>query len=98
MKPELWLKEVAEDEPVVAPIAGISSKETSYLAALQHLGIAQNTPAQISDFETAPFPSDTFHSNWARYPANNIFDLKAEITIELQNRYMAGKGNKNKNR
>ena len=83
MKPELWLKEGAEDEPLVAPIAGMSSKETSYLAALQHLGIAQNTPAQISDFETAPCPSDTFHSNWARCPGNTRFDLKAETEIEI---------------
>ena len=67
------------------------SKATSYLSELQQLGIFQNNPAQISDFETAPFPSDTFLSNWARYPGNTIFDLKAEIAIELQILYMAGK-------
>ena len=76
----------------------MSSKATSYLAALQHLVISQNTPAQISNFETAPCPSDIFHSNWARYPGNTRFGLKVEITIELHNQYMDGKVNKNKNR
>ena len=38
-----------------------------------------------------------FHSNWARYPGNTRFDLKVEITIELQNLYVASKGEK-KNR
>ena len=47
---------------------------------------------------TAPCPSDMFHSNWSQYPGNTRFDLKSEITIELQNLYMAAKGNKNKNR
>ena len=73
----------------------MSSKATSYLAALQHLVIAQNTPMKNSYFDTAPCPSDTFHSNWAQYPGNTRFDLKAEIKIELQNLYMAGKGNNN---
>ena len=65
---------------------------------MQKLRITQNTPALISDFETAPCTSDTFNSNWARYPGKTRFDLKAEIAIELQNLYMAGKVNKNKNR
>ena len=67
----------------------MSSKATPYLVALQHTGIAQNTPPQTSDFETAPCPSDTYHSNWAQYPGNTSSDLKAEIVIELQNLYMA---------
>ena len=59
----------------------MSSKSDSYLAALEKIEISQNTPAQISDFETAPCSSDTFHSNWARYPGNTRFDLRAEIKI-----------------
>ena len=31
---ELWIQEGGDDEPAVDPIAGISSKETYYLAAL----------------------------------------------------------------
>ena len=94
VKPEQWLKEGGDYEPVVAPISGMYSISNSYLAALKQLGIAHNTPAQISCFESTPCTSGKFHSNWERYPGNNIFDLKAEITIELQNLYMAGKGNK----
>ena len=63
-----------------------------YLAALQHLGITQNNTEEITEFETAPCPPDTFHSNWAQYPGNTRFDLKPEITIEPQKLYMRGKG------
>ena len=38
-KLELWLKEGGDDEPVVAPISGMSSKATYYLSALQQMGI-----------------------------------------------------------
>ena len=65
VKPEMWLKERGDNEPVVAQIAGMYSKANYYLSALQNLGIAQNTHAQISDFETVPCPSDMFHSNWS---------------------------------
>ena len=41
VNPDLWLKEEVDEEPVVAPTNDISPKNTSYLAALQHLGIAQ---------------------------------------------------------
>ena len=92
VKPALWLEEGGDNETEVDPIDGISSKATYYLAALNQMGLSHNTPAQISDFDTALWPSDTFHSNWARSPGNTRFDLKAKITIELQNLYMSGKG------
>ena len=41
VNPDLWLKEEVDEEPVVAPTNDISTKNTSYLAALQHLGITQ---------------------------------------------------------
>ena len=34
VNPEMWLKEGGYNEPVVAPTARMSSKSTSYLAAL----------------------------------------------------------------
>ena len=61
VNPELWLKEGGDNEPVVAPIDGMSSKTTYYLSAIQHLGIVQNTPAQISEFETTTCSSEKFH-------------------------------------
>ena len=61
VNPALWLKEEVYNEPVVATIYVMSSKENSYLEALQQLGIAHNTPAKISYFNTTPSPSDTFH-------------------------------------
>ena len=67
VKTAMWLKEGGDDEPVVDPVSGMSSKDTSYLESLQQMEISQNTPAQISDFETAPCTSDTFRLNWARY-------------------------------
>ena len=44
---ELWLKEGEDDGPLLAPIYGMSSKATSYLAATHRIGIVQNTPEQI---------------------------------------------------
>ena len=63
-----------------------------YLSALKNLGITQNYIEEITEFETAPCPPDTFNSNWAKYPGNNQFDLKPEITMELQNLYMRVRG------
>ena len=63
-----------------------------YLAALQNIGIAQKNTEQITKFETAPCPPDTFYSNWAQYPGNSRFDLKNDITFELQKLYMRRKG------
>ena len=37
LEPALWLKEGGDYEPVAAPIAGMSSKATYYLAALHNL-------------------------------------------------------------
>ena len=91
VKPEMWLKGGGDDEPVVAPISGMYSKSNYYTAALQKMGISQNTPVQISYFKTAPCSPDMFHSNWVWYTGNNRFDLKAEIAIELQNLYMCGR-------
>ena len=54
VKPEMWLKGGGDDEPVVAPISGMYSKSNYYTAALQKMGISHNSPAHISDFETAP--------------------------------------------
>ena len=72
----------------------------SYLAALQDILIKQKNTEQITEFETAPYTPDTFHSNWAQYPGNSRFDLKTEIAFELQKLYMRVKGEggiKNKN-
>ena len=63
-----------------------------YLAALQNIGITQNNTEEITEFETAPCPPDTFHSNWAQYLRNTRFELNPEIIIELQKLYMRGKG------
>ena len=54
----------------MAAIYDISKKTVCYLAALQNLGITQNYIEEITEFETAPYPPDTFHSNWAKYPGN----------------------------
>ena len=51
----------------------------------------------MTEFETAPCPPDTFHSNWGKYTGNTQFDLKPEINIQQQKLYMKGNG-KNKNR
>ena len=51
----LWMKEGGDDLPKVAPVAGMSSKEAEYSSALQQLIFSKNTPAQISDVETAPY-------------------------------------------
>ena len=69
----------------------MSSKADSYSEALYHMGIAQNTPDQISYFDTAPCPYDMFNVNWSSYPVNSRFDLSVDITREFQNLYMAGK-------
>ena len=47
VNPALWLKEGGDDGPLVAPIYGMSSKATYYLAALHQIRIAQNTPEKI---------------------------------------------------
>ena len=39
-----------------------------------------------------------FNTNWSSYSGNTRFDLGTNITRELQNLYMVGRGNKNKNR
>ena len=39
VKPTIWMKEVSDNEEVVAPTDDISNKNVSYLAALKHLGI-----------------------------------------------------------
>ena len=70
----------------------MSSKAAAYPEELQKLGIAQRTPAHISDFETAPCPSDMFNANCTSYPGKNRFDLSTDIKRELQNLYMVGKG------
>ena len=72
----------------------MSSKADTYPEALQQLGIAQNTPVHISEFETAPCRSDMFNANWASYSGNTIFDLSTKITREFQNLYIAGKAKK----
>ena len=76
----------------------MSSNAAEYLTSLQQLGISQNNPSQISDFETTPCPYDMFNDNWEGYTRNTIFDLSTEITRELQTLYMVGNRNKNKNR
>ena len=58
-----------------------------YLRALQNIGITKNNTEEITEFGTAPCPQDIFHSNWTQYPGNTQFDLKPEITIELQKLY-----------
>ena len=92
VKPAIQLKEGADNKEVVAPTYDISNKNVRYLSALQHLGITQNNTEQITEFETAPCPPDTFHSNWAQYPGNSRFDLKTEIAFELQKLYMRVNG------
>ena len=49
-KPELWPNKGGENEPKLAPVAGMYYKEAPHSAALQQLDIAKNTTAQISDF------------------------------------------------
>ena len=61
-----------------------------YLAALKNLGMTQNDIEEITEFETATCHPDTFNSNWAKYPGNTRFDLKPEITTEIQKLYMRG--------
>ena len=39
VKPTIWMKEVSDNEEVVAPTDDISNKNVCYLAALKHLGI-----------------------------------------------------------
>ena len=51
---------------------------------------------EITEFDTASCPPDTFHLNWEEYPRNNWFYLKPEITIDLQKLYMRAKGNEKK--
>ena len=67
------------------------TKNACYLTALQNIVITQNNTEEITEFETAPFPPDIYHSNWLKYPWNTRFDLKPEINIELQKLYMGGK-------
>ena len=74
-------------EPPVSPTYDISNRTECYLSALQNIGMKQNNTEEITEFETAPYPPDTFHSNWAKYPFNTRFDLKYEINIELQKLY-----------
>ena len=59
--PELWLEEGGYEEPVVAPTYDIYTKNASYLAALQHIGITQNNTKNITEFETALCNTDKFH-------------------------------------
>ena len=33
-----------------------------------------------------------FHPNWSQYPGDTRFDLKPEITIDLQKLYIRGRG------
>ena len=80
VKPSLGLKEGVEYEPKVAPVAGMSFKAAAYSAALQNLGIAQNTPAQISYFETELCPSGMFNSNLSSCKLNSRFGISMDIT------------------
>ena len=59
--------------------------------------MTQNINEEIVEFETAPCPPDNFNSNQSKYPGSTRYDLKSEITIELQKLYMRGKGEINKN-
>ena len=58
------------------------------LAALKHLGITQNYTEYITKFVTAPYPPDTFQSNWTQYPGNSRFDLNTIIAFYPQKLYM----------
>ena len=71
VKSALWLKEGGDEEPSVSPTDNIYNKTVCYLAALKNLGITKNNTEEITEFEIAPYPPDTFHSNWARYPENS---------------------------
>ena len=90
----LWLKGGGDDEPKLSTVACISSMAPAYSAALQQMGIAQNTPAHISDFDTAPCPSDTFNGNWVIYPGKTRFYLSTDIMRDLQKLYILVKGKK----
>ena len=90
----LWLKGGGDDEPKLSTVACISSMAPAYSAALQQMGIAQNTPAHISDFDTAPCPSDTFNRNWVIYPGKTRFYLSTDIMRDLQKLYILVKGKK----
>ena len=82
------MKERGDEEPEGAPTDNISNKNACYLAALQNLGITSKNTEEITEFETTPCPLDTYRSNWAQYPGTTRFDLKPDITIELQKLYM----------
>ena len=45
----------------------------------------------MTKFGAVPCPPYTFHSSRAKYPGNIQFDLKPDLTIELQNLYMREK-------
>ena len=92
VKSVLCLKVEGNEEPSVAPTDDISNKTTFYLEAIQNTGITQKNPEEMIEFETAPCPPDTFHSNWAQYPGNYQFELKPEVTNEIQKLYMRVKG------
>ena len=88
------MKEGGDDEPKVSPVAGMSSKADLYSTSLKQMGIKKNNPPHISDFEMEPCTYDMFNTNWSSYPGNTRFDLGTNITRELQNLYMVGKGKK----
>ena len=46
----------------------------------------------MTKFGAVPCPPYTFHSSRAKYPGNIQFDIKPDLTIELQNLYMKGNG------
>ena len=59
----MWLEEISDNEEIKAPTDDIYNKNVCYLAAMKHLGITQNNTEEITEFETAPYPPYTFHSN-----------------------------------
>ena len=78
------MNEEGDEEPLVAPTDDIFNQNVCYLAALKNIGITKNNTEEITEFETSPCPTDTFHSNWEQYTGNTQIDLKPEINIELQ--------------
>ena len=86
------MKEGGYEEPELSPTYDILNKNVCYLAALQNIGTTQKNTEEITEFDTAPCPPDNFHPNWSQYPGDTRFELKPEITIDMQKLYIRGRG------
>ena len=93
VKSALCMKEGGDKEPAVTPIDNIPKKWMLFSSTTKSWNYTKQY-WKITEFETAPCPQDNFHSNWAQYTGNTQFDLKHEITIDLQMLYKRGKWKK----